>query len=137
MFIFVNISVEPGAIDCYYGRMESTIDNKTLNDKIRRGMERLGINQAELSRRSGITRSALTQILSGDRTPSTQVVMSLSGVLGLSVDYLLGRTEASEIEDILQNEKILQLVRGFLKLSAKDQERVLQLLDFLQKTEHE
>lgn len=115
--------------------MENTIDNKTLNDKIRREMERLGINQAELSRRAGITRSALTQILAGQRTPSTPVIIMLSSVLGLSIDYLLGKTDSSEIEDILQNENILQLVRGFLQLSAKDQERVLQLIDFLQKTE--
>ncbi len=98
-------------------------------------MERLGINQAELSRRAGISRSALTQILSGDRTPSTQVMLGISGVLDLSIDYLLGKAETPEIEAILQNEKILHLVRGFLRLSAKDQERVLQLIDFLQKTE--
>jgi transcriptional regulator with XRE-family HTH domain len=115
--------------------MQGTIDTETLTAKIRQGMERLGINQAELARRSGITRSALTQILAGDRrNPTTPVLMSIAEVLGVSVDYLIGKSEISEIEDLLHNDSIRELVNGFLKLKAGDQLRVLQMIDIFLKT---
>ncbi len=117
--------------------MQGTIDSIALTQKIREGMERLGINQAELARRAGITRSALTQILSGDRIPSTPVLLPIAGVLGVSMDFLLGKSNASEIEDLLQNDAIRELVKGFLSLTASDQQRVLQMIDILRKTGEE
>lgn len=117
--------------------MQTTFETAMLAVKIRRKMERLGINQAELSRRAGVTRGAITQILAGDRNPSTPVLLSIAGVLGESVDYLLGKSEDSEIEDILQHDAIRELVTGFLKLKPSDRQRVLQMVDLLLKTSKE
>jgi transcriptional regulator with XRE-family HTH domain len=111
--------------------MQTTIDTAMLIKKIKEGMHRLGINQAELARRANVTRSALTQILSGDRTPSTPVLLQIASVLGVSIDFLLGKAEASQIEDILQNDAIREFVMGFVKLKAIDRQRVLQMIDIL------
>jgi transcriptional regulator with XRE-family HTH domain len=117
--------------------MQTTIDTATLTDKIRNAMMQLGINQAELARRAGITRSALTQILAGNRTPSTPALLQIAGALGVSVDFLLGKSETSQIEDLLQHEAIHELVTGFLKLKPSDRQRVLQMVDLLLKTSQE
>ncbi len=117
--------------------MHGTIDTVKLNEKIRQGMLQLGINQAELARRANITRSALTQILSGNRTPSTPALMQIAGVLGVSIDFLLGKSETSRIEDLLQHDAIRELVTGFFKLKPSDRQRVLQMVDLLLQTGQE
>jgi transcriptional regulator with XRE-family HTH domain len=117
--------------------MQTTIDTATLTVKIRHAMLQLDINQSELARRAGITRSALTQILSGNRTPSTPALLQIAGALGVSVDFLLGKSETSQIEDLLQHDAIRELVTGFLKLKPSDRQRVLQMVDLLLKTSQE
>lgn len=117
--------------------MQVTVDTEKLIEKIRQGMIKLGINQSELARRADITRSALTQILSGNRTPSTPALMQIAGALGVTVDFLLGKSETSQIEDLLQHDAIHKLVTGFLKLKASDRERVLQMIDLMAKTDQE
>lgn len=117
--------------------MQGTVDTAKLTEKIRQGMLKLGINQAELARRADITRSALTQILSGNRTPSTPALLQIAGALGVTVDFLLGKSEAAQIEDLLQHDAIHNLVTGFLKLKASDRERVLQMIELMVKTGQE
>ena len=54
---------------------------------------RQGWSQAELARRLHISASAIGMYEQGRREPSIEVLVMLSGVLGVSVDFLLtGRT---------------------------------------------
>ena len=50
----------------------------------------LGIKQAELSRRSGLTEAAISRYLSGDRQPTLEAGAALARALDMSVDQLLG-----------------------------------------------
>lgn len=52
-------------------------------------MNERGINQAELSRRSGISSSSLSRYLSGDDIPASKL-KRIADVLGTSTDKLLG-----------------------------------------------
>ena len=51
-----------------------------------------GWNQAELARRLQISPSAVGMYEQGRREPSAQMLVALARTLGVSVDYLLGRT---------------------------------------------
>jgi transcriptional regulator with XRE-family HTH domain len=48
----------------------------------------LGIEQADLAARCGITQSALSRIETGSREPSPRVLRALAGQLGVSLDAI-------------------------------------------------
>ncbi len=65
-----------------------------------------GTNQSALSRRIGVDRSTLSQLLKdqGARLPNAQVVGECAAALGVSADWLLGLTDRPETAaDILAN----------------------------------
>lgn len=102
-----------------------------VSTKIRTERDKAGWTQTELARRAGITPSALSQIESGDRYPSTIVLTKLSKALSVSIDFLLGEKKEDDLHAILQNDKIKSLFNGFRDLSADDKESILQQIEWL------
>jgi len=84
----------------YDGNMESTEDYSEDAegpqidlDRLRLAMERRGWNAARLVVESGVHKSTVSLLLSGDRPNSPAVIVArLAVALGVSVDYLLGLT---------------------------------------------
>ncbi len=62
-------------------------------------MERAGINQSRLAKRTGIDRSTLSQLLSPQlvRLPRADTVAVLASSLQVSADWLLGLTESEDL----------------------------------------
>ena len=102
-----------------------------VNEKIKEERERTGWTQTELAKRAGITSSALSQIESGERYPSTIVLTKLAKVLSVSVDYLLGEKKEDDLSSILHNEKIKALFSSFKDLSADDKDIILKQIEWL------
>ncbi len=110
----------------------SRITVTTVADKIKEEREKAGWTQTELAKRAGITPSALSQIESGDRYPSTLVLAKLSRALSVSVDYLLGeKKKENEIYTVVHNDKLKSLFDGFKELSADDKETILKQIEWL------
>jgi transcriptional regulator with XRE-family HTH domain len=103
----------------------------SVGRRIKSKREDAGWSQTELAKRAGITPSALSQIESGDRFPSTVVVHKLAKALSTSVDYLLGNKTEEDLSDLLQDEKVEVLFRTFKELSKKDREFILRQIDAL------
>lgn len=80
-----------------------------LGQKVRRLRESRDWSQAELARRAGVTKSAISTYELGLRTPSADVVRSFAKVFGVSADYLLGIAEqrAVEIEGLSERDEAL------------------------------
>lgn len=80
-----------------------------LGQKVRRLRESRDWSQAELARRAGVTKSAISTYELGIRTPSADVVRSFAKVFGVSADYLLGIAEqrAVEIEGLSERDEAL------------------------------
>lgn len=80
-----------------------------LGEKVRRLRESRDWSQAELARRSGVTKSAISTYELGLRTPSADVVCSFAKVFGVSADYLLGIAErrAVEVEGLSERDEAL------------------------------
>lgn len=108
-----------------------TSKGPSVGKRIKSKREDAGWNQTELAKRAGITPSALSQIESGDRFPSTVVVHKLAKALSTSVDYLLGDKTEEDLSDILQDKKVEVLFRTFKELSKKDREFILRQIDAL------
>lgn len=102
-----------------------------INKKITEARTNKGLNQAQLAAQAEITPAALSQIEKGDRTPSLPVLQRIADVLGVSIDFLAGRTEKSKFEDVLQNENARSFFQGFQGLSADDQNTILKNIEFL------
>ncbi len=69
-------------------------------------IRRVGTNQSELARRTGIDRSTISQLLRDDaaRLPNAHVVGACASALGVSADWLLGLSEHPEnATDLLAN----------------------------------
>ena len=60
-----------------------------IPDKIKMLREQQGITQAELAKRLGITRSGVNAWEMGISIPSTQYIVELALLFGVSTDYLL------------------------------------------------
>lgn len=105
--------------------------SKLVSKRIKDKREEKGWSQTELAKNAGITASALSQIESGERFPSTVVLHKIAKTLSTSVDYLLGSKEEEDIADLLRDKKIEVLFRSFKDLSPKDRELILKNIEFL------
>lgn len=72
--------------------------NKTPSEIIAELCVEVGISKSELARRLEITPSQITRILNGDtKTISSDILIKLTKLFGVSADYLLGITDKKEI----------------------------------------
>lgn len=111
--------------------MRKGFDESVLRMRITGKRESKGMNQAQLAEKAGITPAAISQIEKGNRIPSIPVLHRIASVLEVSLDYLRGKTERSEIEDLLQSEEIKAFYRGFESLSSEDRDVIKKNIDFL------
>ncbi len=68
-----------------------------IYDKIKLLRERSGMTQTELARQIGITRSGVNAWEMGISVPSTQYIVELSLLFGVSADYLLDMPKTSTV----------------------------------------
>ena len=59
------------------------------NEKVKELMKVKGINQKQLSMRSGIAESSISRYLSGDRVPRMDVIVNVAKALDVSTEYFL------------------------------------------------
>ena len=111
--------------------MEKTTDQQMLIDRLRDHMIAKGLSQAALAREAEISPAVLSMYFSGTRTPNREALMRLANVLDCSVDYLIGRNSKNDIEDLVQQEKIQELIAEFCALSSQDQKRIMDMIRLL------
>ncbi|SEO93049.1 Transcriptional regulator, contains XRE-family HTH domain [Salinihabitans flavidus] len=90
--------------------MNDKIDKRLRAERFRerlvQAMRERGLSQSALSRRVGVDRSTISQLLtgSGARLPNAQVVAECAAALGVSADWLLSLTDRPEsAADVLAN----------------------------------
>ena len=58
-------------------------------ERLKEAMIKAGMNQAALSEKTGISKSAISQYISGKNIPGPERMKELGDAVGVSVDYLL------------------------------------------------
>ena len=115
-------------------KRSEVVDTEIFVARMRTLMELKGLSSSELADQSDLARSTLTQFLAGNTKPSADALVKLADMLDASIDYLLGRSDESELADLLRHEKIVELVRMFAQLSVPDQQRVSEIIRLMAKT---
>ncbi len=70
----------------------------TFPERLKAAMTEAGVNQNALAKASGRPQSGISQYLSGQKEPTTEVVFSLEDALGLPHGHLLGiKTNLAEL----------------------------------------
>ena len=97
-----------------------------LGERIALLRSKLGWSQAELAHRLNISPSAVGMYEQGRREPPVDILISLSMVLGVSMDYLLtGRVLCGNDLQSLPGGKGEKSVVDFLKLLTREELMVL------------
>jgi len=88
-------------------------------------LRKLGISRSALAARIGVTRNALSQFFLRKRRPSLDILIKIANQLTVSIDYLIGRANQSEIVALIGQDRIIELVNGFAELTSEEQKSVL------------
>ncbi len=111
--------------------MPEKLDTTVISKRIREERERQSITQAKLAKEAKVTPAAISQIESGKRVPSVPVLHRVAGVLNVSMDYLIGQSDQSQVEDMAQNSEFLAFYEEFQELSKEGREQILDQIEFL------
>lgn len=91
-----------------------------LYEKIKNLRVNLGMNQVQLAKRLGITKSAVNSWETGTNSPSLSYIIKLAQIFGVSTDYLLGVNERLTVDITSLDEEQKQAVIFMIKLFERD-----------------
>jgi len=116
------------------------MDVAAIGERIRAGRARVGLTQAALAERVGVTRSAVAQWETGRSGQVGGNLAQIASVLGVGVEFLLlgggpGHVQAELGTGTDMPGDELALIRLYRKCSSQDQSALLQLARRLARTE--
>ncbi len=65
------------------------------------------LTQNEVSKHLGIDRSTLAKYETGERRPDMDQLCKIADFFGVSIEYLIGRNDTIDIEELLENAFVL------------------------------
>ena len=99
-------------------------------NRIKEARKQAGVKQIDLCAQLGISQGALSGWENGKYEPGRNGWLSLSEVLGVSVDYLMGKDCPAQLQAPAFSGRDLELLRKFHALDSMAQARILNALDF-------
>lgn len=99
-------------------------------NRIKEARKQAGIKQIDLCAQLGISQGALSGWENGKYEPGRNGWLSLSEVLGVSVDYLMGKDSPVLPQTVGVSGRDMELLQKFHALDSMAQARILNALDF-------
>ena len=97
-----------------------------FSERMTKLMKNNGLSQKELAVKAGVTESAMSYYVKGERTPRSDVLTRIAKALGTTTDYLLGNT--SEAAEDSSNRELQYLQRNLRKLDENQLKKAEKLL---------
>ena len=108
----------------------------SLNSKVRKLRDKLGVTQVQLAKMSGITPATVSRIESGQiRELKSEALRRLARALGVSVEYLIGPNKERKRLARMDNPDLEFIAKEYEKLSYKGREQMKHYISFLVETE--
>lgn len=101
--------------------------------RIKNLREKKDWSQLELSKRIGINNSVLSRIEADKRPIEAELLAKFSEVFGVSADYILGMQPKTFNQKQMLSPEDQKIVDKFMKLSDRDKEILLGLMDRMNK----
>lgn len=83
----------------------------TFAERLKNAMEQTNVSQSDLSRRTGASKAAISQYLSGKNTPGPDRIKALADATGVSFDYLMGYGSAPVAEPPIKKISVKEAAR--------------------------
>ena len=68
-----------------------------LQNNLRKLRKEKGLSQIAVQMQTGIEQALISKYENGERVPPTETLMQLADFYGVSMDYIMGRTDRKEI----------------------------------------
>ena len=95
----------------------------SLDERLKEARKNAGLSQKEVSERTGIAKSTLSEYESGKTTPTMNALYKIMNVIGVSADFLF-QDEVENHETVL-TERESELIGYSRKLSENNQKKLL------------
>jgi transcriptional regulator with XRE-family HTH domain len=109
----------------------------SLGEKVKDLREKKGMNQKQLAEASNITQATISRIESGwVKELKSGALRRLAEALGVTVDFLVDRTEELAPIDIISSDTTIRdMLTGYMKLSSERRGQVIDFMSFLERQE--
>ena len=68
-----------------------------MQNNLRKLRKEKGLSQIAVQMKTGIEQALISKYENGERVPPTETLMQLADFYGVSMDYIMGRTDRKEI----------------------------------------
>lgn len=68
-----------------------------MQNNLRKLRKEKGLSQIAVQMQTGIEQALISKYENGERVPPTETLMQLADFYGVSMDYIMGRTDRKEI----------------------------------------
>lgn len=94
----------------------------TINNRLKKLRSAVGLNQSEMAEKLGVSVSSYQKYEREKNSimPSIEVLIKIAEFFGVSVDYLLGRENQSESDNITEKESIREHLNAILDILDRD-----------------
>lgn len=94
----------------------------TINNKLKELRSAVGLNQSEMAEKLGVSVSSYQKYERGKNSimPSIEVLIKIAEFFGVSVDYLLGRENQPESDNITAKDSIREHLNAILDILDGD-----------------
>ena len=107
---------------------------RLLTERLKAILDLRGLNGAQVADAIGITRAAMSYLMTGKRQPGRQVLAALADKLTVTENFLLGVTAEVDIPELMRNPSIVELLGIYQGLTVHEQERALQMIRLMRET---
>ena len=100
--------------------------NGTLNKRLLDTITKKRMTQREVALKSGITESALSHYIKGDRTPHAKVLAKIAKTLDTTIDYLLNGVATDSQQEIAYAKELI--ARNISNISREEKLSIISIL---------
>ncbi|MYB02012.1 helix-turn-helix transcriptional regulator [Candidatus Poribacteria bacterium] len=98
-----------------------------FGENLKRRREELGVSREELATDTGISYNSIYKYEKNISFPRISVMLKLAKSLKCTIDYLLGKSESQDSEELFDDPRMFEMAKGILNLSES---RISSIRDF-------